>query len=382
MKSAQVVIIGGGVMGASLAFHLASRGCTDVYVLESSDQPGMGSTGKATGGFRAQFGTEVNVRLSLLAREKLIYFKDETGLDPGLRQVGYLFLASHIQQLEALRAAQAIQKSAGLDEVNEVDLNDISRINPSINLERIIGGVFCASDGFIKPLQILRGYKEAAERLGVKFSFGVKVTGFDLTKQNHITGVRTSEETISTAKVVNAAGAWASVVAQWAGLNIPIEPVTQLYDLLSEDTPMTIFVEDGFHFRARDGRVLLLLATEHHACRGRLDVAFDETWLDIVVPRAHACVPCLKDVPIDRECCWAGLYEMSPDKHALVGLAPGFDNFYLMNGSSGHGVMHAPALGHLLAEIILDGKAQTLPIDELSPSRFREGKPNPVLDFL
>ena len=155
---------------------------------------------------------------------------------------------------------------------------------------------------------------------------------------------------------------------------------TEPTDVLPASMPMTIFTGDGFHFRVRDGRVLLLWPTPG-AGRPVRD-AVDPGWVDAVTAKAHARVPALARVRVDRAASWAGLYEMSPDKHAILGVAPGCSNFYLINGSSGHGVMHAPALGHLLAEIILDGEATTLDTRPLRPSRFAENDWNPVSELL
>src|SRR5919199_5100538 len=156
MKSAEVVIIGGGVIGASVAYHLAARGCRDVLVIERGAQPGEGSTGRATGGFRAQFATKVNVRLSLLSREKLLAFREETGVDPGFRQCGYLFIAGSEAELAALVAAQAVQHECGLEEARRVSAEEVARLNPAVGGRGVVGGVYCPTDGFIRPLEILR----------------------------------------------------------------------------------------------------------------------------------------------------------------------------------------------------------------------------------
>ena len=172
-----------------------------------------------------------------------------------------------------------------------------------------------------------------------------------------------------------------------AGVEVPITPlrrqvaITGACDLLPEEMPMTIFVGDGFHLRVRDGRVLLLWPDEPRT-RDAFDANVEDEWVNEVVRRARERVPCLKGVEVERGACWAGLYEMTPDKHAVVGRAPGVDNFYLANGSSGHGVMHSPALGQLLSEIILDGAAHSLDIRALRPARFAEGEPNAAHDFL
>jgi sarcosine oxidase subunit beta len=381
VRSADVVVIGAGVIGASVAYHLAKKGCGRIVVLERHQAPGQGSTSKATGGFRAQFGSEVNVRLSLLSREKLVRFEEELGTDPGYRPCGYLFLASDEAQLDALREAQGIQKAAGLEEAREVTPSEIEDINPAIRAEGLVGGVFCPTDGFIRPMRIVRGYVEGAERHDVRFEYGAVHTGFELDGSGRIAAVRTSGGDIAAGSVVNAAGAWAALVAQEAALDLPVEPlrrqvaVTQPFDLLPEDMPMTIFCEDGFHFRVRDGRVMLLWPDEPDDVEP-FDQSVEETWLGAVTDKARSRVPCLAQTSIDRERCWAGLYEMSPDGHALLGRTPGIENLYVASGSSGHGVMHAPALGQLLAEIIVEGAARTLDTHALRPSRFAESEPN------
>ncbi|HWS53581.1 MAG TPA: FAD-dependent oxidoreductase [Pyrinomonadaceae bacterium] len=387
MRTAEVVIVGGGVIGASVAHHLAARGCRDVLVLERAAGPGGGSTGRATGGFRAQFATEVNVRLSLLSREKLLSFEAETGVDPGFRQRGYLFLARDEAQLGALLAAQAVQHACGLREARRVGAAEVGELNPAVESRGLAGGVFCPTDGFIRPLEILRGYAESAARAGVRFEWGAEVVGFRRGAGGEVVSVLTGGEEFAAAHVVNAAGAWAARVAELAGVRLPVRPlrrqvaVTEACDLLPEEMPMTIFVEDGFHLRVRDGRVLLLWPDDARAA-DPFDTSVDDRWLSEVTARAHARVPCTRGALIERASCWAGLYEVTPDKHAVVGRAPGVENFYLANGSSGHGVMHAPALGQLLSELILDGAPKALDLHALRPTRFDEGEPNVAPDYL
>ena len=387
MKQAEVVIVGAGVVGASVAYHLAARGCRDVLVLDRGAGPGEGSTGRATGGFRAQFATEVNVRLSLLSREKLLRFVDETGVDPEFRQRGYLFLARDREELGALLVAQAVQHACGLTEARRVGPDEIAELNPAVGAEGLAGGVFCPTDGFVRPLEILRGYAEAAVRRGVRVERGAQVVGFRKDALGRVVSVLTRDGEIGAAHVVNCAGAWAGEVARLAGVELPVTPLrrqaaaTVPCDLLPEEMPMTIYVEDGFHLRVRDRRVLLLWP-DAPAPADRFDTSFDEGWLAQVLAKAHARLPCTRRAVVDRAHCWAGLYEMTPDKHAVVGRAPGVENFYLANGSSGHGVMHAPALGQLLSEIILDGAARALDIRALRPTRFAEGEPNVAPDCL
>ena len=375
-------------MGASAAYHLARGGCRNVLVVERYGEPGLGSTGAATGGFRVQFGSETHVRLSLLSREKLLRFREETGVDAGYRPCGYLFMARAEAELAPLRRAMAIQRAAGVREVREVDAGEIRRLVPWVRADDLVGGTFCPIDGFIRPLEILRGYREAAERLGVRFAYGAGwadclVEGRGL--ERRVAGVRTERDVVATRRVVNAAGPWAGLVGARAGLEIPVRPVrrqtaiTHPFSGIPEDAPLTICMWDGLHLRVRDGRVLLLW---HVDTPGRdpadpFDTTFYRPWLDALLPRAYDRFPILAEATVDVERCWAGLYEMSPDTHALLGPAPGVEGLYLITGSSGHGVMHAPALGQLLAEIVLEGRARSLAIDALRPSRFAEGRPNP-----
>ena len=387
MTTASVAVIGGGVIGASVAYHLAARGWRDVVVLDRGPGAGEGSTGRATGGFRAQYATPVNVRLSLLAREKLCRFEEETGVDPGYSRAGYLWIAADESELAALREGQRVQHAEGLSEAVELDPADVARLNPALAEGGIAGGVFCPTDGFIRPLRMLEGYLAAGARLGVRTQWGTEATGFALRRDGTISAVLTSRGPVGVAAVVNAAGAWAALPAEWAGVGLPVTPLrrqvaaTVPCGRLPEGMPMTIFAADGFHLRVRDGRVLLLRPTPGREGRP-FDVSVDSTWVREVTDIARARVPLLRDVEIDPAACWAGLYEMSPDKHAILGPAPGCPNLFLVNGSSGHGVMHAPALGHLLAEIVSDGTAGSLDVTPLRPTRFLEGDPNPVPGLL
>ena len=387
MKPASVVIVGAGVMGASVAYHLAARGWRDVLMVDRSDGPGQGSTGAATGGFRAQYATAINVRLSLLARAKFLRFRDEIGVDPEYIPAGYLWLAESPAELDVLRAGLTVQHVEGLHEATEVTVDDIGVLSPAVRRDDIIGGTFCSTDGFIAPLQVLNGYLTAALRAGARVRWQTSVTGLVRDEGGSIIAVETSRGRMATGAVVNAAGAWAAALADQAGVSLPITPLrrqiaaTVPFSLLPPTTPMTIFAGDGFHFRVRDGRVLLLWPSP--GVTGKpFDVSVDPEWIAQVTTMARRRVPVLYQVATDVPRCRAGLYEMSPDRHALLGPVTGCDNLFLINGSSGHGVMHAPALGLLLAEIISDGAASSLDVSALRPSRFAEGRPNPVSGLL
>jgi sarcosine oxidase, subunit beta len=387
MSGASVAVVGGGVLGASVAYHLGFRGVRDVVVLDRSAGPGEGSTGRATGGFRAQFASAINVRLSLLSREKLLRFTQEIGVDPGYLPAGYLWLAGTETGLAELRTGRVLQQAEGLHEAVEVDTAEIARLNPALRRDEVIGGTFCPTDGFIHPRRILEGYLVAARRCGVRIEWQTEVTGFTRRDDGSIAAVETSRGAIEVDAVVNAAGAWAAPVARLAGVDLPVAAlrrqvaITTPCELLPATMPMTIFAGDGFHLRVRDDRVMLLQPTP--GVPGRpFDTRVDPEWIDAVTETAHRRVPVLQRASIDRPGCWAGLYEVSPDKHAILGAAPACANLFLINGSSGHGVMHAPALGQLVAEIICDGSASTLDVTALRPSRFDEGAPNAASGLL
>jgi sarcosine oxidase subunit beta len=332
---AEIAIVGAGVLGTSVAYHLALRGCRDVLVLDRASDFGGGSTAKATGGFRAQFDNETEVRLSLLSREKLRVFEDETGVDSGYRPYGYLFVACNEAELAALRAAQTVQHACGLHEARMVTADDARALNPAIDDAMVIGGAFCPTDGFLRPMNLLRGYAAAARRLGVRFAFGVGDT-------------RDVEARI----FVDARGAWSGAPVVPLRRNVAATVPTSL---LPESMPMTIWSGDWYHLRVRDGRVLLLWP----------DDPVVPHWLERVRRMTRERVPSIAHLAIEE--CWTGLYEMTPDGHAMLGQLD--DRHYVATGCSGHGVMHAPALGQLLAELIVDGRT-SLDITALSPHRF------------
>ncbi|MCX7878308.1 MAG: FAD-binding oxidoreductase [Ignavibacteria bacterium] len=376
MNAPEILIIGSGVTGASIAYHLSVKGLKKILVIDSGEKPGEGSTSKATGGFRAQFGSEINIKLSLLSRDKLLNFEKEHGLSSGYDPKGYLFIASSEDEFENLKKANSLQHLCGLTEAEILDPAKIVEINPYVNQESIYGGSFCHSDGFIKPMNILRAYISSAEKLGVKFMWNKKVTEI-IRGNGKITEVRTSDgEVIRADLFINSCGAWAGELATLAGLKLHVIPrkrqVAFVNDrnLLPEDLPMTVWIKDGFHFRIRDNYPLLLLP-EDSADDSSTEV--EEKWLMKVESIASERIMTDKKMIADREKSWSGLYEMSPDEHAVLGLIDGTDNFYVASGSSGHGVMHSPAIGLLMSEIITGSKT-TIEISSLNPSRFKNKK--------
>ena len=390
-SSHSVVVVGAGVVGASVAWHLAVRGLRDVLLLDAGAEPGAGSTARATGGFRAQFATAPNVQLSLLAREKLRRFSDDTGGDAGFRAVGYLFLAHDGAALEAFRAARAVQHACGLTDAAELTPEEALARNPHVELHGAVGAAWCPSDGTIRPLQILRGYLDDAVRRGARVRWNARVVAMERDAYGRISAVRADDGSAWSADVVvNAAGPWARTVAAMAGVSLPVQPVRRQIAVscpappLDDDFPMTIWTSDAFHLRVRDGRPLLNWPVDTPGAGGNpADLTLHRPWLDEVWRRATERVPALRRSRLDDAAHWAGLYEMSPDKTLILGFDPTAPNLLLANGSSGHGVMHAPAIGQLAAELILDGDARTtVDTHPFRPTRFAEGQPHPVSDLL
>jgi sarcosine oxidase subunit beta len=345
-----ILILGAGVIGSSIAFHLAQRGLS-VMVIDRGPTLGTGSTSKATGGFRAQFDNETEVRLSLLSRRKLQSFADETGVDSGYTPHGYLFLACSPDELDMMRAAQAVQHACGLQEARMVSAAEALDLNPAVDDPTVIGGCFCPTDGFLRPMNVLRGYAESAERLGATFQFDTEFLGF-VRENGRIASARTSRGELAAGAFVNALGAWSGPPVTPLRRNVAATVPTSA---LPDSMPMTIWAGDWYHLRVRDGRVLLLWPDEPCV----------EDWLAQIRTKTAARVPRVAGLPIEE--CWSGLYEMTPDGRAIVGRTE--DNLFAATGCSGHGVMHSPAIGQLVAELILEGRT-SIDITALRPDRF------------
>ena len=221
MKPAAVAVVGGGVIGASVAWHLAARGVRDVVVFDRAVRPGEGSTGRATGGFRAQYATAINVRLSLLAREKLLRFREEIGADPGYAPAGYLWLAMTEREMAVLRAGREVQHAEGLSEAVEVSAEDIARINPAACLDGVVGGAFCPTDGFIRPLAMLEGYVDCRAPARRPVRVGHRTSRASSGRARESSRVETSRGRVAADAMVNAAGPWAAESRGWPACRSP-----------------------------------------------------------------------------------------------------------------------------------------------------------------
>ncbi|MBX3277773.1 MAG: FAD-binding oxidoreductase [Acidobacteria bacterium] len=378
VETAEVVIIGGGIVGSSVAYHLADAGCTDVLVIEREEKQGMGSTGKSMGGVRAQFATPVNIEMSIYAIDFFNRFEEATGHTPDYRPHGYLFAATTEAHLDYLKSNLERQIDAGLKNAAMVAADDIRRIVPQLRSDDILGGSFCATDGFVDPYSVMRGFASRAKDRGVRFLMETEVTGIEV-DGGEVRAVKTSRGKVSTRIVVNAGGPWAGLVAGLAGVDLPVRPLrrqlvnTQRCDFLPTPLPMIIDMSSGFHFR-REGEGILMAWPDPEETYG-FKTAFDPEFIEKILIRAVDRVPAFADLPVNPHRCWAGMYEVTPDHHAVLGEAPGVKGFYLANGFSGHGVMHSPATGRILSDLILAGKTDVVSdVRALGVERFAEGR--------
>ena len=382
MKKAEIIIIGGGVVGASVAYHLTARGAKNVLILESEARQGKGSTGKATGGARAQFETEININLSLYS----IDFFADCGFDCGYEPRGYLFFATDERQFDYLKRNVEKQKSLGVKDVEIVDVKTIAEICPILNCEDIIGGSFGARDGFINPLAVMRGFTERAIQNGAAIEFETQAVSMK-NVGGKIVAVETNRGVIECEKVVICTGAKARELARTVEIDLPVEPQKRQIiwakskTSLPDNLPMVIDIGSGFHFRpARDfvdssanqDNTEVLFAYPDASEKSSINTDFDELFIGKVYERAQHRSPFLYETKPILDKCRAGLYENTPDHHAILGGCE-IEGLYFANGFSGHGVMHSPATGRALSEIILDGKASFLDVSCLSLGRFAKG---------
>lgn len=372
-ETADVVVIGGGVMGASVAYHLAARGCRNVVLLEKHEFLGAEATGKCAGGIRYQFSTEINVRLSLLSLPMLGRFEEEIGQAIDLRWPGYLFLLDNERDLATFRANVAMQNRLGVPSCI-LSSEETRAKAPLLNLEGVIAGAWHQGDGLADPNGVVQGYAAAARRLGAQIITGVEVVGIRVAR-GRIIGVETPVGAIATPVVVDAAGPWAGQVAALAGVELPVAPlrrqivVTTPLPGIPDDFPFVIDFSRSLYFH-REGRGILTGQSNPDEKPG-FDQSVDHAWTERHLETAMWRFPLLERAGLLRE--WAGLYEVTPDAHPVIDTLADPAGFTIVAGFSGHGFMHGPAAGLLAAELILDGHAHTLDIRQLRFSRFAEG---------
>ena len=391
-ETAEVVIIGSGIVGSSVAYHLAQQGCTNVLVIEREAHQGKGSTGKSMGGVRAQFATPVNIQMSRYSIDFFSRFDEVVGHPADYRAHGYLFCATTERHLEYLKTNRKRQAALGVKNVELVSREDIAKFVPQLRVDDILGGTFCQTDGFVDPHSVMMGFMLNARERGVRLWLDTQVTGIEVERgagtagvssdpgstTSRITGVMTTRGRVSTPIVVNAAGAWAAEVARFAGSELPVEPLrrqlvpTEPFDGLPQRFPMIIDMSTGFHFR-REGKGILLAWNDPEETPG-FKTDFDPGFVEKILTRAADRVPLLAEAEVNPRRAWAGLYEMTPDHHAVIGPAPDVAGLYFVNGFSGHGVMHSPASGRITADLILQGHSGLVDATQLNVARFASGQ--------
>ena len=371
-KTADVVIIGGGVVGLSIAYYLALKRAGRIVLFEKG-QLGEGSTSRCVGGIRVQFSTEINIRFSLESLKTFEQFEEEFGVNPEFKRIGYLFLATTEWEIGVFKENIKLQKKFDIP-VEFLSPNEIRSRWPYLRMDDILGGTFCSRDGYAGPNEILSGFASGAKRAGVKIYEGMEIMGISSAK-GKIHSVKTKDEEIFTPVVVNAGGPNAASIGEMVGIKVPVKPlrrqifITAPFHLTDRPIPLTIDFHRGWYFR-QEGDGLLLSGPLD--LEPSLNLNIDYEAMAETSENAMDRVPALEKARIARG--WAGLYEISPDHHAILGRDPEVEGFVLANGFSGHGFQHSPAVGKVISELITDREANTIDISSLSIERFAKGE--------
>lgn len=371
--TADIVIIGGGVMGASTLYHLASRGQKNVVLLEKDEFFGQGATGRCAGGVRYQFSTEVNIRLSLESLPMLERFKEEIGQEIDYRHCGYMLVCTDEKDAATFKRNLELQHSLGV-QTEWLDGDEVRRRLPLFNFDDAIAATFNQNDGLVDPNSVVAGYIGAASKLGGKAFNNVEVTGIKV-EAGRVSGVETNKGFIASLLVVNAAGPWSGLVGEMAGVSIPITALrrqsftTTPLPEIPADLPFVIDFAQSLYFH-REGDGLLMGMSNKNEKHG-FDQSVDEEFELINLEACIARLPLVEKAGMVSH--WAGLYEVTPDAHPFYGKTP-IDGFLVVGGFSGHGFMHGPISGKLMSELILDGEFKTLDVSMLDLARFEEGR--------
>ncbi len=371
-RTADIVVIGAGAIGASIAYHLARRGARDVVVLER-DQVGAGSTSKAAGGIRVQFGTRVEIEFSLRGIEFFKRFEDEMGVPCDFHQEGYLFVVTDEPTLARFRTNVALQQSLGAD-VRVITPDDARALVPALNVDDAIAAVWGPTDGYASPNDVVQAYAARARALGARIVEGTPVTGIRI-EGRRVAAVETPAGAIATRLVVNAAGPWAPLVGRMAGLDLPVDPrrrhifVTDAFDAIRHPLPLVTDCGSGFYCRSEQGAVLMSAGDIGGTTEYEANV--DWSVLETAVERAVRRIPVLEHAQVRHA--WAGLRPLTPDGRAILDWAPGLDGMFLAVGFCGHGFQHSPAVGETVSALLLHGRCADdltdLRLDRFDPPR-------------
>lgn len=372
-KSAEVVIIGGGCMGASLAYNLTMVGVTDVVIVEREPLLGMGSTGRNAGGVRHQFANKANIQLSIESIRLFESFQERVGYEIDFHQDGYLFLVSKEEDLNDFRRNVELQRGLGV-EVDIITPSEATRLAPGLEVEGVIAATFCARDGIADPGGVTLGFAKAAQMAGVEIYRETEVTAIRL-NGNRVSGVETTRGAISSPIIVNAAGPFAREIGKMARLDIPVLPYRRHIFITEplmnrsqfpDNRIMVIDFETTFYFH-REGPGILFGMSDKDEEPGYVTTVNWE-FLEEVTRIAVKRLPGLSEAAVAHS--WAGLYEVTPDAMPIISPAGEIEGLYLINGFSGHGFQHSPAAGRVLAELITTGQVRDIDISGFSFDRF------------
>jgi sarcosine oxidase, subunit beta len=380
VETAEVVVVGGGVIGLSVARELRRAGAGRVVVLEKAAAVGQGSSARAAGGVRAQFTTRINVEFSMHSIAELERLERDTGL-LSLRQTGYLLMTGTVQGERSLAEACALQRSLGVD-TRWMDAAEVLALVPFVRPGGLRAGTFHHRDGFLDPHGVVSAMRADAGRLGVEIVTGRDVTGIARRGDDGFE-VTAGGRSMRAGWVVNAAGPEAAKVAALLGVDLPVTPVRRNLAFVREQAgpappgldgliPMTVDLDTGVLVRREVSGGFVLAWSDPHDPPS-WDVSLDPRFLEALGERVGHRFPFLEELPVDPRQCWAGLYPETPDHHAIVGAPPEAPGFVQCAGFGGHGVMHSPAAGRAVAELITLGRCETFDLRPLRPSRFDEG---------
>jgi len=371
MDRSDVLIIGGGVIGCSIAYHLLCRDRSlRVTLLERESLLGTGSTAKAAGGIRAQFTTEANIRLSQLSVPEYRAFEEVTGYSVHFRQNGYLFLTATPDTLQSLREGVVLQQSFGVPS-EIIGPQDAARLVPGLRTDDLLGAAYCAEDGSAEPAPAVQGYSARARTWGADICFEQEVVGFRQTA-DRITGAVTTSGAFDAGTVVIAAGPYSAQLARLANVDVPALPfrrqvcVVAPVPELDVDLPLTTDTETGLNMH-RTGQGDLLLGGTDKDSRPGFGLVVDMDGVERVLTAGASRIPSLMHARLRRT--YVGLRALTPDYHPILGRVEGVEGLVLACGDNGKGFMHAPAIGLLISEEILDGAATSL-----DPAPFRLGR--------
>ncbi|HLI52290.1 MAG TPA: FAD-binding oxidoreductase [Thermomicrobiaceae bacterium] len=371
MEQADVVIVGAGIMGSSIANYLAERGAGRIVVLER-DQICQGATADAAGGIRLQFSTKTNIELSRLSLEIWERFPERFGIAINFRQQGYLFLITDEAEIDVFRRNLAVQQRLGVP-VQWLEPDEIHQLQPAIRLDDVIGGTYCPRDGWADTYSATMGMATGARRNGVRIEEGKAVTAIEV-EQGIIKGVRCGDDVYAADRVILCTGPQTNAVGRLAGVDLPVYPyrrmsfITEPFDSVSATSPMTIDFASGLYFHPESQGFLFGMSNPDEPASEVKTV--DDSWMVRTVEALCERAPAFESATVLRG--WAGFYEITPDDNPILGEVDEVEGLYVAAGFSGHGFMQGPAIGMCIATL-LAGERPPVDISAFRPSRFREG---------